>query len=56
MFEKFNPEVKKILISKSSLINNFSTESKLNILQTASTGNVKALRQEIDYINLGGDY
>jgi hypothetical protein len=56
MFEKFNLEVKKVLINKNSLINDFSTESKLNILRTASTGNVKALRQEIDYINLGGDY
>jgi hypothetical protein len=45
MFEKFNSEVKKVLISKSSLINDFSTESKLNVLRTVET--VNAFKQEI---------
>jgi len=56
MFDNFNPEIRKVLKSKNGLIKTFSTESKLNILETAETGNIKALKQQIDYINLGGDY
>ena len=56
MFENLNPEIRKILESRKVLISSFSTESKLNILETAKTGNLKALKQEIEFVNLGGDY
>jgi len=51
-----NPKCKQLLNKKSSLISTFSTESKLNILSMAETGDVKALDQAIEYTNLGGDY
>jgi len=56
MVKKLNPEIKKVLNKKQALLNTFSTESKLNILEIAETGNVKILEQEIEYLNLGGDY
>jgi len=56
MFKKLNPEVINLLNKKQALLNTFSTESKLNILEIAETGNVKILEQEIEYLNLGGDY
>jgi hypothetical protein len=56
MLENIKPEIKKALTKNESIINSFNTESKLNILETAIKGNLKVLKQEIDYINLGGDY
>ena len=56
MLEKLNPNVKKVLENKTNLINTFSTESKLKILAIAETGDAKALKQTIEYTNLGGDY
>ena len=53
---RFTPQIAKLLNNKSQLISTFSTESKLNILKTAQTGNYQALRQQIDYIGLSGDY
>jgi hypothetical protein len=56
MFEKLDPKIRKVLNKKEALINSFSTESKINILETAETGNVEALKQQIEYTGLGGDY
>lgn len=56
MLENLNPQIAKLLTNKSGLISTLSTESKLIILETAKTGNYKALKQKISYIGLGGDY
>ena len=56
IFENLNPECKRVLDSKTALLNGFSTESKQKILKIAETGNVNVLKQEIDFLNLGGDY
>ena len=56
MLEQLTPQVQKVIESKAGLINTFSSESKINILKTAQIGNVKALRQQISYTNLCGDY
>ena len=56
MFEKLNKDVIKVLKKNENLLETFSTETKLNILETAETGNTKALKQEIEYNNLCGDY
>jgi len=56
MYRNLEPEISKVLERKSNLISTFSTESKLNILSTAKSGNIKALKQQIEYTNLGGDY
>ena len=56
MLENVNPNIKKLLNSKKGVISSFSTESKLKILAIAETGDTKALKQTIEYTNLGGDY
>ena len=56
MLENVNPDIKKVLNSKNGIISTFSTESKLKILAMAGTGDAKALKQTIEYTNLGGDY
>jgi hypothetical protein len=56
MSKKFNNDVNMVLERKNSLINSFSTESKLSILKTAEEGNVEVLKQKIEYTCLGGDY
>lgn len=56
MFEKLDPKISNLLKKKTQIINSFSIESKVNIIKTAETGNYKALKQEIEYIGLGGDY
>jgi len=56
MLENCSPQIVRLLESKSFLIKTFSTESKLNILKTAKTGNYQVLRQQIDYTGLCGDY
>ena len=56
MVRNFNPEINKLLERKANLISTFSTESKLNILAAAETGNVEVLKQKIEYTGLGGDY
>ena len=56
MLERFKPQIVRLLESKTNLIATFSTESKLNILKTAETGNYQALKQQISYTGLCGDY
>ncbi|MCL2115427.1 MAG: hypothetical protein FWH29_04325 [Methanobrevibacter sp.] len=56
MFKNLNPEIKKVIDSKTNLISTFSTGSKLNVLKIAGTGDTKVLKQTIEYIGLGGDY
>ena len=56
MNKNFKPEINKVLKRKNNLISTFSTESNLNILVTAEIGNVKALKQQIEYTGLCGDY
>jgi len=56
MLEEFTPQIIRLLNKKSFLISTFSTESRINVLKTAKTGNYQALRQQIDYNGLCGDY
>ena len=56
MLENVDPKIKELLNSKKNVISTFSTESKLKILAIAETGDAKALKQHIEYTNLGGDY
>lgn len=56
MFECFDPKISRLLKKNTSVISGFSTESKVNILELAESGNYRALKQEIEYVGLGGDY
>jgi hypothetical protein len=47
MVKKFNHEINKVLKRKTNLISTFSTEMKLQILETAESGNVEVLKQQI---------
>ena len=56
MTKNFKPEINKVLECKTNIISTFSTEMKLQILETAESGNVEVLKQQIEYTGLGGDY
>jgi hypothetical protein len=52
----FGTEIQEILETYEPQIRTFSVEMRRFIMSVAETGTPEALRQEIEYAGLGGDY